>query len=83
MISSLQLAKLCGVSQGTVDRALHNRGRVSEQTRARILEAARAQGYVPNPAARELMTGRSTLVAAIAPSFGFLSATSMCGADDA
>ncbi len=69
MISSLELARLCGVSQGTVDRALHNRGRVSAATRERILSLAARHGYLPNPAARELMTGTSRLVAAIAPSF--------------
>lgn len=67
MISSLELARLCGVSQGTVDRALHNRGRISPRTRERILAVAAQHGYVPNPAARELMTGRSTLVGAVAP----------------
>lgn len=55
MISSLELARLCGVSQGTVDRALHGRPGVSAATRDRILEVARKQGYLPNPAARELM----------------------------
>jgi len=69
MISSLELARICGVSQGTVDRFLHNRGRVSEPTRAAVLAAAARHGYLPNPAARELMTGRSRLIAAIAPSF--------------
>ncbi len=69
MISSLELAKICGVSQGTVDRALHNRPGINPETRKRVLEAAEAQGYAPNPAARELMTGKSRLVGAIAPSF--------------
>ncbi len=67
MISSLELARLCGVSQGTVDRALHNRGRISQRTRNRILAVAAEHGYVPNPAARELMTGRSSVVGAVAP----------------
>lgn len=69
-VSSLELARLCGVSQGTVDRALHDRGRISAKTRERILEAARSHGYLPNPAARELMTGRSAFIAAIVPTFG-------------
>lgn len=55
MISSLELAALCGVSQGTVDRALHGRTGISAATRERILAAAEAHGYRPNPAARELM----------------------------
>lgn len=67
MISSLELAKLCGVSQGTVDRALHGRGRISPATREKVLRAARRYGYSPHPAARELMTGKSTIVSAVVP----------------
>ncbi len=68
MISSLQLAKICGVSQGTVDRALHDRGGISPRTRKLILDAAEKHGYLANPAARELMTGRSCWVGAVLPS---------------
>ncbi len=67
MISSLELARICGVSQGTVDRALHGRPGVAEATRRKILEAARLHSYSPNPAARELMTGRGTVAGAIIP----------------
>lgn len=67
MISSLELARLCGVSQGTVDRALHGRAGVSERTRALILEEARKAGYRPHPAVRELITGVSRTVGAIVP----------------
>lgn len=68
MISSLELARLCGVSQGTVDRALHGRAGISAKTRARILAVAEKRGYRPNPAAREIMTGVSPLVGGIIPS---------------
>ena len=67
MISSLQLAKICGVSQGTVDRALHGRTGIAPATREKILEAAQQHGYVPNPAARELMTGRNRICGVILP----------------
>lgn len=67
MISSLELAKLCGVSQGTVDRALHNRKGISEDTRKKILNTASEYGYIPNPAAREIITGRNMTVSAILP----------------
>jgi len=66
-VSSLELARLCRVSQGTVDRALHNRGRIDPATAERILAAARRYGYAPNPAAREILTGRSAFVGAIVP----------------
>lgn len=67
MISSLELARLCGVSQGTVDRALHGRPGVSARTRELILEEARKAGYRPHPAVRELITGVSRTVGAIVP----------------
>ena len=66
MISSLELARLAGVSQGTVDRALHGRTGVAEATRTRVLALAEAHGYRPNPAARELMgLTASNLVGAV------------------
>jgi LacI family transcriptional regulator len=67
MISSLELAKLCGVSQGTVDRALHNRAGISDKTKQKILKLAEKHGYQPHPAARELLTGKSLIVGAVIP----------------
>ena len=56
-----ELAKLANVSLGTVDRALNGRKEVSEQTRERILRLAEEHGYRPNPTARALSVGRSTI----------------------
>ena len=56
-----ELAKLANVSLGTVDRALNGRKEVSEKTRRRILELAEEHGYRPNPTARALSVGRSTI----------------------
>ena len=47
-ITTTQLARICGVSQGTVDRALHNRSGINPETRARILEIAKEYDYRPN-----------------------------------
>jgi LacI family transcriptional regulator len=69
MISSLELARRCGVSQGTVDRALHGRPGVSEKTRARVLAAAEQFGYRPNPAVLEVMRGGSRVVGGVVPAF--------------
>ena len=44
-ISTATLAKICGVSQGTVDRALNNRSDIKAETRQKILEIARLYGY--------------------------------------
>jgi DNA-binding LacI/PurR family transcriptional regulator len=68
MISSLELAKLCGVSQGTVDRALHNRPGISAKTRERILKIAAEHGYQANPVATEMMQGKSIIVGGLVQS---------------
>ncbi|MBE6667464.1 MAG: LacI family transcriptional regulator [Ruminococcaceae bacterium] len=47
-ITTTQLARICGVSQGTVDRALHNREGINPETKARILEIAKEYDYRPN-----------------------------------
>ncbi len=72
MISSLELARICGVSQGTVDRALHDRPGVSAATRKRVLAAARKHGYRPHPGVRELLGAKSSQVAAIVPAVNSL-----------
>jgi DNA-binding LacI/PurR family transcriptional regulator len=67
MISSLELARQCGISQGTVDRALHDRPGISAKTREKVLRLAKQHGYRPHPAVRELLTGKSLTVGAILP----------------
>ena len=47
-ITTTQLARICGVSQGTVDRALHNRNGINDETKERILTIAREYDYYPN-----------------------------------
>ncbi|MFA6504899.1 MAG: LacI family DNA-binding transcriptional regulator [Treponemataceae bacterium] len=53
-----EIARLAGVSIGTVDRVLHGRGRVSTETKAKIEAIIRASGFVPNPIARRLKRNR-------------------------
>ena len=54
------IAEIARVSRGTVDRALNGRGRISQETRERILDIARQIGYTPNLAARALSANRAT-----------------------
>ena len=51
-----EIAESLGLSIGTVDRALHDRPGINEQTRRRILQRAKALGYRPNLAARFLVS---------------------------
>lgn len=45
-----QIAEICGVSRGTVDRALHNKGNVRPAVAERIKAVAAEYGYTPNRA---------------------------------
>jgi len=47
------IAEKAGCSIGTVDRVIHNRGRVAKPVRDRILEIIRELNYKPNVNARE------------------------------
>ena len=44
-ITTSQIAKICNVSQGTVDRALNGRPDIKAETKQKILEVARQYGY--------------------------------------
>ena len=61
------IAQLSGVSIGTVDRALNNRGRINEETKRRVLEAAASIGYRPNRIASALGRSRRYRIASITP----------------
>lgn len=61
MATVKQIAERANVSIGTVDRVLHNRGRVSEETRERVLEIARMLDYTPNRAAQVLASRKKKL----------------------
>jgi LacI family transcriptional regulator len=59
MVTSHDVARLAGVSQPTVSRALRNNPKVSEQTKQRVRSAAKALGYVPSETGRALSSGRT------------------------
>ena len=62
------VSEASGVSEMTVSRVLRNRGDVSAATRAKVLEASRALGYVPNKIAGALASQRVNLVGVVIPS---------------
>ena len=78
------VARLAGVSPGTVSKALNGRGALSLGTIARIQQAAEQLGYQPNALARGLLAGRTFTVGLITTdSFGRFSIPVMQGAEDA
>lgn len=54
-VTSKQIAEIAGVSRGTVDRALHNRGRVNPEVAERIRQIAKELHYEPNALGRALV----------------------------
>ena len=62
------VSQASGVSEMTVSRVLRNRGDVSQNTRDKVLLAAKQLGYVPNKIAGALASQRVNLVAVIIPS---------------
>jgi LacI family transcriptional regulator len=67
MTSMKDIAAKAKVSIGTVDRVLHNRGRVSEETRVRVQRIVRKFGYRPNIHARSLSLDKVFRFAVIMP----------------
>src|SRR3569833_4071471 len=58
------VARRANVSGWTVSNVLngHSDASISEQTRGRVLEAARLLGYQPNNSARALATGKTRTI---------------------
>lgn len=66
-----QIAEICGVSRGTVDRVLNGRGRVSPEKAALILKSAKQLGYKPNLAGKALAARKKAyVIGVILPAVG-------------
>lgn len=61
------MARVAGVSVATVSRALRGLDRVSPQTREKVLRVAEDLHYVASPTATSLASGRTRVVAVVAP----------------
>lgn len=61
------IALLAGVSIGTVDRALHERGEVAEKTREKVMRIAKELDYSPNFIARALKTSKRLNIVSLLP----------------
>ena len=60
-----ELALKCGVSRGTVDRALKGRPGINSQTREKILKAAQKYGYRPNFIGQALSTKKTMTIGVV------------------
>lgn len=66
-VTILDVARRAGVHASTVSRALNRPEQVASGTRAQVEAAVQELGFVPNRAARGLITGRTGNVAVIVP----------------
>jgi DNA-binding LacI/PurR family transcriptional regulator len=62
-----EVAELAGVSRATVSRVINGKPRVSRETRTAVERAATRLGYVPNRAARSLVTRRNDSIGLVIP----------------
>lgn len=65
------VARKAGVSAATVSRAFNAPSAVRLELREKVLKAARALGYSPNPAAKALRMQRTHMVGAIIPTLNY------------
>ncbi|GAA0803980.1 LacI family DNA-binding transcriptional regulator [Faecalicatena orotica] len=63
--TSIDVAKLAGVSQATVSRAFNPSSKMSPETRRKVLDAAEALKYAPDAIARSLISNSTNIVAVI------------------
>lgn len=67
-ITIKDIAAMAGVSIGTVDRVLHNRGEVNPDTHTRVMSFVETLGYTPNRLAKSLALKKSYVIAVLIPS---------------
>ena len=66
MVTMKEIAKLAGVSRGTVDRVVNNRGSVNPDTERVVREVLKSVNYSPNAAGKNLAVRKKKL------KFGFV-----------
>ncbi len=65
MINIFDIAKTAGVSKTTVSRVINNQPGVREDTRKKVLEAIEGLNYIPNQAARSLVSRKAGVIGVI------------------
>lgn len=69
IVTISDVAKAAGVTNGTVDRVLHERGEVSKKTREKVLRVIEELGYQPNVYASMLAKNKSHRIAVLLPKY--------------
>lgn len=64
-LTTKDIARICGVSRGSVDRALNNRPGINPETKEKIIRVAEELGYRPHLLARSLVTGKTMSIGLI------------------
>lgn len=64
------IARKLGLAHSTVSMVMNNKGAISEETKAKVMAAARQMGYEPNLFARALKSGRTNRIAVVIQNFG-------------
>ncbi len=67
MANMQEIAKLAGVSLGTVSHVINNTANVKEPKRTRVLQAVQAVGYQPSQLARGLRRDTTNMIGMIIP----------------
>ena len=62
-----EIARIADVSRATVSRVINRHPYVREEIRVRVLEVIEQHGYVPNAAARAMVTKRTNIVGLVVP----------------
>jgi LacI family transcriptional regulator len=66
-----QIARLCGVSEGTVSKALCGKAGIKDQTRERIASIAQQYHYRPNALVRSIQSSRTMTVGVACNTFEY------------
>ena len=64
-ITIKDIAKLCGVGVSTVSRALNNHPDINPETKEKIMQVIKENGFVPNNSARNLKRVEAKSVAVL------------------
>lgn len=64
-VTTNDIARICQVSRTTVIRALNNQGRISKETKDRIVKTAEELGYRPDLLARGLVKGKTMYIGVV------------------